>query len=279
MSLEDKITTLTDIVTSLEAKFDALETRHTGGTNYSGHSEQEEGIFGENRLQGDHSYANTGQTLGTRARPGPVTTFGPVSTSSDIAEGSIQEEFQTIKDSLQKVKLPADQKLNDSRVGINRAEQPLYNVVSKCGRYIETAIKWVGIQEPGKVSQEDLVTLHNILLANLRYLQSEYQALLVQSQFDKDTSRFFRSLQKDNNNFSETALRNLRAAVEVSSLRGRPAAADRGFYRGNSPRGRGFYRGNSPRNFNTNYRSDPFNHLSQRNVSRSPQSQSLDDAN
>jgi hypothetical protein len=217
------------------------------------------------------------------ARPGQVVAPSSVLDSSEgstssVNDFSVQEEFQSIKDSLQKVKLPSDQKLNDSRIGINRADQPLYNVVAKCARYIETAIKWVGVQEPGQISNDDLMCLHTILLANLRYLQGEYQAVLVQSQFDKDTSRFFRSLQKDNNNFSDGALRNLQTAVAVTNLRG--SGYNRSSWRGSSYRGRGnsSYRGGPYRSSWRNDR-DQFNSMAQRGISRAPPSNLPQDDN
>ena len=52
-----------------------------------------------------------------------------------------QGEFQTLKDSLSKVKLPADVKLNDSRQDIKRTDQPFMIAMAKCGRYCETGIK------------------------------------------------------------------------------------------------------------------------------------------
>ena len=287
MALEDKVDRLSSALSRLESRLGTLEEQDPVERNLGVNNGLESGSEPQNISSASHvasqfhNYARPGTE--TTARPGQEQGPGPIRTLDTDTTGvsysdSIQEEFLTIKDSLQRVRLPADQKLNDSRTGINRSEQPLYNVVAKCGRYVETALKWVGTQEPGEVSEESLIALHTILLANLRYLQSEYQAILVQSQFDKDTSRFFRSLQRDNNNFSNTALQNLRAAVEVTGLRGRQPNVDRPWRGGYSNRGRG-YRGGGPRNYsNYGYR-DSFQQFAQRGVSRFPHQGSHDDNN
>ena len=81
----------------------------------------------------------------------------------------IQSEFTAIKDTLTKVKLRADLRLCDSRQGIRRSDQTTHNVQQ----------------------------LFAILLFQIRYLQGEFSALVVQSQFDESTGRIFRSLQKN----------------------------------------------------------------------------------
>lgn len=258
MSVEEKIDSLTSLMQRIDCRLSKLEGASINPSHISDHEPDEN----------CHIPARHGQNLpATQGQERVVSPAGAVGgpTVPDTAD-FIQEEYATLKDSLQRIKLPQDQRLNDSRAGVNRAEQPIYNVVVKCARYIETALKWTGVQEPYSSSAEDLVQLHTILLANMRYLQCEYQAIIVQSQFDKDTSKFFRSLQKDNSTFSDSALRNLRAAVEVSAIRGRMHTSDntrRGYY---SNRGRG-YRGGGPRNYGPR---DSFHQFSQRGVSRSP---------
>ena len=62
----------------------------------------------------------------------------PTSGVSGTANPDIQGEYQYIRDDLARVQLPAELRLNDSRQGIRRADQPVYNVIAKCGRYSET---------------------------------------------------------------------------------------------------------------------------------------------
>ena len=77
-----------------------------------------------------------------------------------------QGEFHTLKDSLSKVKLPADVKLNDSRQGIKRTGLPLMNALAKCGPYCETGIKLLCLEAGTELKQE---TLDNLFL--IQYAQ------------------------------------------------------------------------------------------------------------
>ena len=119
----------------------------------------------------------------------------------------IQQEFNTLKSSVEKVVLPSGLKLHDSRSAV-------LTVLSKCGRYIETALKLLSqIKEGDNV---DLNPLSITLIANLKYLQDEYAALLVNGKFDKGTSQLFRSLQTHNSGFNSQQLQNVRVAAELS---------------------------------------------------------------
>ncbi len=264
---------------SLDSRIQSLETRSSSASQESADSpnvhatgEPTVAELSENlhATQG-HVNAIPGQSSGGR---------GPA--ESGTATGvrrEIQEEYLIIRDSLQGLRLPPDQKLNEIRTGIARASQPGYNVISKCGRYIETALKWLGTQRPHQSTSEDLVTLHTILLATLRYLQGEYQALLVNSQFDSSTAQIYRVFQSgENAGFDDTARSNLRAAVEISGLRGRSQdnSARRGGYHGYANRGRG-YRGG--RNYNNFGNRDQFHQYAQRfvNPNRYPNSPHHDD--
>ena len=103
-------------------------------------------------------------------------------------------ESWLIYPSLQKVRLSQEYKLNDSRQGIARADQTAYNIIAKCARYVETSFKWLSLQS--NQNDPELQNLYTIQVAQLAYLQDEFSALLVQGQFDQDTSKLFRTLQK-----------------------------------------------------------------------------------
>ena len=85
-----------------------------------------------------------------------------------------------IKSSVEKVVLPTHLKLHDSRSGIKRIDQPVLNVVGKCGRYIETALKLISDSDEGK--EIDVGQIAVVLVANLNFLQDEFAALLVKGQ-------------------------------------------------------------------------------------------------
>lgn len=171
---------------------------------------------------------------------GPVSAAYPKLSSADSQSelSEIQEKFNVIKSSVEKVILPTQYKLHDSRSGIKREDQPVLNVVGKCGRYIETALKLMSEADEGK--EVDLGSLLIVLVANLKFLQDEYAALLVKGRFDSNTSQLFRSLQKNNSGFDEHSLQNVRVAAELSSIatRFQPTYNQRGGFRGGY-RGRG----------------------------------------
>lgn len=169
---------------------------------------------------------------------------GPVGTdlfhkeTTDVDEFSeIQEQFNGLKSSVEKVILPPHFKLHDSRTGIKREDQPVLNVVSKCGRYIETALKLLSQCQEGEPA--DLGPVVVTLTANLKFLQDEYAALLVKGRFDNNTSQLFRSLQKHSSGFDSHCLQNVRVAAELSSISTR--FQNTGSYRGGF--NRGGYRG------------------------------------
>ncbi|MEW8544183.1 MAG: hypothetical protein AB2693_11675 [Candidatus Thiodiazotropha sp.] len=167
---------------------------------------------------------------------GPVSAGSLKDTTTDLTEfKDIQEKFNVIKSSVDKVILPSQLKLHDSRAGIKREDQPVLNVVSKCGRYIETVLKLISESDEGK--PVDLASISISLVANLKFLQDEYAALLVKGRFDNNTAQLFRSLQKNNSGFDEASLANVRAAAELSSVATR-------FQPNQTYRGRGGYRGN-----------------------------------
>ena len=121
-----------------------------------------------------------------------------------MSQPDTQGEFQTLKDSLSKVKSPADVKLNDSRQGIKRTDQPLMNALAKCGHYCETDIKlWCLLESETELKQETLDSLFLIQYAQIKYLQEEYAALLVSGQFNPSTAIILRSLKKKTSGFDQ----------------------------------------------------------------------------
>ena len=186
--------------------------------------------------------------------PGPTHSAGLQADTNVAAAGAdfdLQGQFTSLRDSLTRVVLPADLKLNESRTGVRRDDQPLYNVISKSAKYVETAFKWLSLQDPATgVSENSLAQLNLILKAHLEYVKDEYQALLVQSTFDKDTSKLFRSMQKNTSGFTPQALSTLHRAVEISAAR--QAQPQSTGYRGGNSRGysRGYGRGRYRNNNN-----------------------------
>lgn len=182
-------------------------------------------------------------TVGCTEQPSP-TVVRAAGVGSDT-----QGEFQTLKDSLSRLKLPSELKLNESRQGIQRADQAVYHVLTRCARYSETSLKLLSTIEPGTIiTAETLEQFFLINQAQIQYLQDEYASILVNSQFDTTTSKLFRALQKNTSGLNASALETLRSAASLSAAAKPPASTasrqystynNRGQYRGGS---RGGYR-------------------------------------
>ena len=76
---------------------------------------------------------------------------GPESvTARTPGPNELQERFNSIKNTVDKVILPIGFKLHDARTGIKRANQQTLNVISKCGQYVETALKLISDSKEGE---------------------------------------------------------------------------------------------------------------------------------
>ena len=125
--------------------------------------------------------------------------------------------------------------------GIQRQDQPVFNVLCKCSRYNETLVKLLSTIEPGSsVTQETLDQLFLIAQAQGRYLQEEYAALIVNGQFDKRTSKLFLALQKNTSRHNPSSLDTLRSAASLAAVSKPPQASRYGSYSA-CGRGRGNY--------------------------------------
>lgn len=164
------------------------------------------------------------------------------------AESDIQGEFLTIKDSVNNIRLPTDLKVSDTKQGIKREDQAHSAVVNKCARFAETTLKLMWkIDSADNMTQEYMHQLYLIQLAQIRYLQEEHAGLIVQGQFDRDTARLYKALQKNSSGLTPESVTTLQhaAAITASVRQTQPQ-------RGNT-RGRAYFRGN-PR-FRNNYSS------------------------
>ena len=122
----------------------------------------------------------------------------PFKVTADSPEDSfceIQKDFASLKASLDKVILSLLLKVHDSRSGIKKEDQPVLNVFTKCSRFTETALKLVSQSKDGSpLNTEELIVC---LVAEIKYQQDEYAALLVKGKFDNSTAQLFRALQKN----------------------------------------------------------------------------------
>ena len=160
----------------------------------------------------------------------------------------IQKEFSVVRDAVSRVQLDSSMKLCEGPCPTgtsNKTERSLYYTLQKSSRYVETELKILQLAyaeydkshsvDPGYLDQ-----LAVVAKAHLDYNQREYEAVLVASQFDEDTSKLFRNFQKNNACFSEKRVSQLKLAAELSAIsrKGTGSASARPR---SSPRGRGYF--------------------------------------
>ena len=143
----------------------------------------------------------------------------------------LQAEYRSIRDSVTKIKLPADLVVGDSRAGVAKSDWPKFQVIQKCARFQETILKLLS-QCSDSDSDQVLSEITTVTLAQLRYLQEEYTNLLVANQFDDGTSRLFQTLQQNPAAFTPGALENLQRAVTIAGARQNRQVSFPGRFRG-----------------------------------------------
>lgn len=75
----------------------------------------------------------------------------------------------------------------------------------------------MSIENSSEVSDETLLDLWHVHVAQIRYLQEEHSALLVQGQFNPDVARLYRTLQKNTSGFTPKSLDLLEKATTISA--------------------------------------------------------------
>ena len=108
----------------------------------------------------------------------------------------------------------------------NDVNPPTLKVISKCARHTETGLKLLStLQQTSdgycKLSEDDMQGLFVIFASQANFLQSEYTSIVVNSTFNAETSRIFRSFENNNAAFSNNSLRNVRIAAELAALANR----------------------------------------------------------
>ena len=137
-----------------------------------------------------------------------------------LGKVSIPEYFK-VNDS---VSIPEYFKVNDSPMGV---KQESLKVISKTARHAETGLKVLAnITSPDNETSDgsyyltatQAQDLFTVFASQATFLQSEYATLVVRSTFNAETSRIFKQFENNSSAFTESLLRNVRIAAELSSI-------------------------------------------------------------
>ena len=126
----------------------------------------------------------------------------------------INADYQSIVDSLQKIRLPSSLKVNIGQGrGIKRDDQPMVNILRKCGQFAETLIKLLSQLSEDKVTEEDLKDLFVLALTQLRYVQDKYTVVTLQGTFGKKVANLYENIEHNPGAYRQQNLEAVRAAV------------------------------------------------------------------
>jgi hypothetical protein len=153
----------------------------------------------------------------------------------------VQDEYRAIKDSFQRVRLPNDFKIDDTKQGIKRTEQSKCTIINRCAGFTETLMKILLTVRPGSTFTEDLWSdLFTVAEAQIRYLQEERALVLVNSSLGDNVATLYRSFRRNTSAFPSDALDALNAAVSLSAANQSTSQPSQRPYLGRGVRSRSF---------------------------------------
>ena len=164
----------------------------------------------------------------------------PAPAAEGAACRDVQEDYLALDRSLKsKVsRLPPECLLLDSKAGIKGPSFTAYTVLSKSGRFCESLFRKLASIDSDNVTEEDLNDLFTIGMAQMGYLRDEYAGIVVDSKFDEDTSKWFRSMNRNTGGLSAKHQDILKTAAELSAHAKKGRDNNNKSFRGNT-RGRG----------------------------------------
>ena len=204
----------------------------------SGLSENEESESGEVTIN-RRSKSSTGVSLKRKQ----VNTSAFASIQSD----DLFAEFQAIKESRNRQRLPKDLKCHGSSRGVKSTNKEVARVLGASGRYIETCVKLVsdiqqGIEQSTYNPMEDIDDLLICLIAHLRFVQEEQCLLSVAGDYGPRTQAIFKTIHSNPGRFTPSVIEELRTSATLSAIPQEPnqqGARPRENYYQNNFRGRG----------------------------------------
>ena len=170
------------------------------------------------------------------------------STPSTSSNDELQQQYKSVKDSVQKIRLPPGLKIETSLRGVGQQFNKTARVIHAASDYSETLLKLLlsidTNSDPIVVTDDLIDCLVVAVTAQIRYLQSEKSVCFISGRFGEDVGSLFREFKTHASSLSASDIQVLENVIQLSAAR--------------QPRGRGFPSQRRPYGNNPNYRSRGF---------------------
>ena len=127
---------------------------------------------------------------------GPINAPHEESTSSASSNDQLHQQYKSIKDSVQKIRLPPGLKVETSLRGVGQQFNKTARVIHAAADYSETLLKLLlaidTSNDPIVISDDLVDCLVIAVTAQVRYLQSEKSVCFVSGRFGEDVGNLFR---------------------------------------------------------------------------------------
>ena len=110
-----------------------------------------------------------------------------------------QGDFKSLKDSYQTADISLEYKLHADRAGVKREDRTLVKLVASFAECLETLLCIIAADEDNIDLLKEKVYV--TVVAQQKFLQVEYAAILINSSFDLNTARYFKQLQRTHHHF------------------------------------------------------------------------------
>ena len=190
--------------------------------------------------------------------------------STLIQSKDLKWEYEALRDSVARIKLPLRYRMNDSKAGINAKDKEQAAILVRSGKFIETSLKMLFEAQKNWGNSDQVADCLDgtltALTAHMRYLQEEHNTLYVSGQYGSQAKAVLKSIQRNTSNLQPEDIEDLKTTVAI--LPPQPQVVSQGYsqnqnYRGSFRftnrfrggfRGRGFRGGTSfQRDFNSGF--------------------------
>ena len=203
----------------IQKRLERLEMKKQGGDEPLDQESDTEETNGE-VLSKKFVQLSGGEGSARNQRTGvPTVDHDQVPTS--IQSKSLRWEYEAVRDSVSRVKLPHRYRMNDSKSGINSKDKEQAAVLVRSSKFIETGLKLLAeaqkIWGNFPVVADVLDGLMLTMTAHMHYVQKEHNGLYVAGQFGPQAKSVFKSVQRNTSNLQPEDIEDLKTMVAILS--------------------------------------------------------------